>query len=155
MPKPAFTPTNEARSKVKSLVAVGIPQEDIAKIVGCSPKTLRKHFRQEIKTASAEATAAVGGFLFQACRDGNVTAQIFWLKTRGGWKVFQPAPGSDDGNVATPSPAAVIILPKNGREIPDDYDFSHYLEWQSKLRAKAARRKARLEAKFVRRRGSN
>jgi hypothetical protein len=154
MPKPTFTPTNEARSKVKSLIAVGIPQDDVAKIIGCSPKTLRKHFRQELKTASAEATAAVGGFLFQAAKSGNVTAMIFWLKTRGRWKAPESTSDSEDTG-ATPSPGVVVVLPDNGRGLPDDYDFSHYLDWQAKGRQKAARRKARLEAKIVRRRGSN
>jgi hypothetical protein len=28
----------------------------------------------------------VAGFLFNAARNGNVTAQIFWLKTRARWK---------------------------------------------------------------------
>jgi hypothetical protein len=27
-----------------------------------------------------------GGFLFNSARNGNVTAQIFWLKTCAGWK---------------------------------------------------------------------
>ena len=34
----------------------------------------------------AEANAQVKGFLFQAAKKGNVTAIIFWLKTRAGWK---------------------------------------------------------------------
>jgi len=147
MPKPPFIPTNDARTKVKSLVAVGIPQEDVAKIIGCSPKTLRKHFRHELKTASAEATAAVGGFLFQAAKAGNVTAQIFWLKTRGRWKVPPNTPGKDDGTGTTgESRSTVVILPDNGRGPPRDYDFSKYLKWEEKQRQKAARRKARRQA---------
>ena len=33
-----------------------------------------------------KANAQVAGFLFTAAKNGNVTAQIFWLKTRARWK---------------------------------------------------------------------
>ena len=59
-------------------------QDDIAKIVGCAPKTLRKRFREELDRGVAEANAMVAGYLFNSAKQGNVTAQIFWLKTRGG-----------------------------------------------------------------------
>jgi len=34
----------------------------------------------------AEANATVSGYLFAAAKAGNVTAQIFWLKTRAHWR---------------------------------------------------------------------
>jgi hypothetical protein len=34
----------------------------------------------------AKANAQVAGFLFNAAKNGNVTAQIFWLKTRAKWR---------------------------------------------------------------------
>ena len=33
-----------------------------------------------------KANAQVAGFLFNSARTGNVTAQIFWLKTRARWR---------------------------------------------------------------------
>jgi hypothetical protein len=33
-----------------------------------------------------KANAQVAGFLFNAAKSGNVTAQIFWLKTRAKWR---------------------------------------------------------------------
>ena len=59
---------------------------DIAKIVGCAPKTLRKRFRDELDRGVAEANATVSGYLLAAAKGGNVTAQIFWLKTRAHWR---------------------------------------------------------------------
>ncbi len=147
MPKAPFKPTTETRAKVRSLAAVGIPQDDVAKIIGCSPKTLRKHFRHELNVASTEATAAVGGFLFQAARSGNVTAMIFWLKTRGRWKTLESKAEGIDEASAQSFAQPIVILPDNGRSLPDDYDFSHYMKWQGKQRQKAARRKARAKAK--------
>jgi len=70
---------------------------DIAKIVGCAPKTLRKRFRVELDRGVAEANA-----------------MIFWLKTRAHWRERPPAdsplPGSDSG--------VVLVLPDNNHD-PD------------------------------------
>ena len=55
-------------------------------MIGVSGKTLRKHYRKELDLAAIKANADVAGFLFNSAKKGNVTAQIFWLKTRAGWK---------------------------------------------------------------------
>jgi hypothetical protein len=58
MPRPRFKPTQEQRLMVKSMAAYGVQQEDIGKVVGLrSPKTLRKHFREEITRGSIDAIA--------------------------------------------------------------------------------------------------
>lgn len=87
MPRPQFTPTAEQRNLVKSLAAVGIPHEDIARKVGVrSPKTLRKYFRTELNEGATDANYSVAQSLYANAKTGNVIAQIFWLKTRAGWK---------------------------------------------------------------------
>ena len=68
------------------MAAYGIPELDIARVVGVDPKTLRKHYRDELDMGETKANAQVAGFLFNAARSGNVTAQIFWLKTRARWR---------------------------------------------------------------------
>ena len=68
------------------MAAYGIPADDIARVVGIDPKTLRKHYRDELDLGETKANAQVAGFLFNAARSGNVTAQIFWLKTRARWR---------------------------------------------------------------------
>jgi hypothetical protein len=64
----------------------------------------------------AEANATVSGYLFAAAKGGNVTAQIFWLKTRAHWRERpapnHPAPGSD---TEANSPV-VLLLPDNSRD---------------------------------------
>jgi hypothetical protein len=50
------------------------------------PKTLRQHYREELDLGESKANAQVAGFLFSAAKNGNVTAQIFWLKTRARWR---------------------------------------------------------------------
>ena len=68
------------------MAAYGIPEIDIARVVGIDPKTLRKHYRDELDLGETKANAQVAGFLFNSARSGNVTAQIFWLKTRARWR---------------------------------------------------------------------
>jgi hypothetical protein len=72
--------------RVETLAAYGIPEADTSNVVGIDPKTLRKHYRDELDFGETKANAQVAGFLFTAARNGNVTAQIFWLKTRARWK---------------------------------------------------------------------
>lgn len=91
MARPEFEPTTEERQKVYQLTAAGFTVEDIAKVIWrygkpISDKTVRKYFKKELDTARIEAVGAVAAKLFKTAMDGNVTAQIFYLKTRGGWK---------------------------------------------------------------------
>jgi len=58
----------------------------IAQIVKISEPTLRKNFRKELDTSKARANAIISQALFKKAKDGNVVAQIFWLKTQAGWK---------------------------------------------------------------------
>ena len=47
---------------------------------------LRAGTEVELDLGETKANAQVAGFLFNAARNGNVTAQIFWLKTRARWR---------------------------------------------------------------------
>ena len=82
-------PTSIMRRQVEALAAYGVPESDIARVIAIDPKTLRKHYREELDTGHVKATAKVAEFLFRkATTDGPqcVTAAIFWMKTRGGWR---------------------------------------------------------------------
>ena len=86
MPRPKLKPTQEERTLVKTLAAVGIAQEDIAHKIGVrSPKTLRKHFREELDLGQVDANATIAGALYKKAKDGDVDAQKFWLIYRAGW----------------------------------------------------------------------
>src|SRR6202035_2678206 len=80
MARKTFPVTDAMRERVRRLAGVGVPQDDIANIIGCDAKTLRKHLRAELDRGAAEATAAVASYLFANAKGGNVAAQIFWLK---------------------------------------------------------------------------
>jgi hypothetical protein len=68
------------------MAAYGVPEADISRVVGIDPKTLRKYYRDELDLGEVKANAQVAGFLFNSAKNGNVSAQIFWLKTRARWK---------------------------------------------------------------------
>ena len=68
------------------MAAYGIPETDISRVLSIDPKTLRKHYRDELDMGETKANAQIAGFLFNSAKNGNVTAQIFWLKTRAQWR---------------------------------------------------------------------
>src|SRR3954464_8381401 len=86
MGRRAHKPDAAQRRQVEAMAAYGIPAHDISRVVGIDAKTLRKHYRDELDLGETKANAQVAGFLFNSARNGNVTAQIFWLKTRARWR---------------------------------------------------------------------
>jgi hypothetical protein len=116
MARTVFAVTDTLREKVRYLAGLGVRQDDIAKIAGCAPKTLRTRFRDELDRGVAEANATISGSLFGAAKGGNVTAQIFWLKTRARWReglaVDDPVPSADAGS----SSEVILTLPDNNRD---------------------------------------
>jgi hypothetical protein len=94
--RPIWEPTEEERKFVSSLTAYGITQNEICFILDITVPTLHKHFRKEIDTALPLANAKVAEGLFNnATKLNNVTAQIFWLKTRAKWIEARPEENPD------------------------------------------------------------
>jgi hypothetical protein len=115
MARKAFVVNEAMREKVRYLAGLGVSQDDIAKIIDCAPKTLRKRFRDELDLGMAEGIATIAGCLFLAAKSGNVTAQIFLMKTRAHWRERaspSPVPSSVDETNST----AVVVLPDNNRD---------------------------------------
>jgi hypothetical protein len=82
MPRPSFRPTPEQRKLVRSLAAVGLRQEWICQMLHLrSPKTLRKHFPEELSKGLAEATAAVARTAYEMALSGRYPAMLlFWAE---------------------------------------------------------------------------
>ena len=100
----SFEPSEDQRRTVKALSGYGVPQDGIAIHIGVDPKTLRKHFRDELDRGSVEATAKVAQTLFHlATVEKNVASVIFWMKARAGWRetVRQENTGADGGPMVT------------------------------------------------------
>ena len=118
MARKAFVVNEATREKVRHLAGIGVRQDDIARIIGCAPKTLRKRCREDLDCGVAEANALVSGYLFAKAKGGNVTAQIFWLKTRANWReraLPEHPPADSDPEASSP---VVLLLPDNSRD-PD------------------------------------
>jgi hypothetical protein len=115
MARTAFVVTDAMRERVRYLAGVGVPQDDIAKIIGCAPKTLRKRFRDDLDRGVAEANATMCGYLFASAKAGNIAAIIFWVKTRA-WRERmtpdRPIPGVDPAS----NSQMILILPDNNRD---------------------------------------
>jgi hypothetical protein len=108
MARKPFVVTHAVREKVRHLAGLGVPQDDIARIVRCSPKTLRKRCRDDLDCGVAEANAIVSGCLFAAAKGGSIAAQIFWLKSRAQWR--ERAAAGDraaDGDAEANSPVVL------------------------------------------------
>jgi hypothetical protein len=105
MARPAHKPDPTVRRQVEAMAGYGVPEAEIAGVVGVSPKTLRKHYRGELDHGHVKANAKVAENLYRkATGDGReaVIAAIFWLKTRAGWKEtsVQELSAKDDKPVA-------------------------------------------------------
>src|SRR5262249_38727332 len=109
MTRKAFVATDAMRERVLSLARVGTTENDIAKIIDCDPKTLRKYFRDELDRGMAEATAEVAGFLFANAKAGNVAAQIFWMKARARWQEREASENPTPSIDAEPTAQVVVI----------------------------------------------
>ena len=116
MARKAFVLNHMAREKVRHLAGVGVRQDDIAKIIGCAPKTLRKRCRDDLDRGVAEANAMVSGYLFANAKAGNVAAQIFWLKTWARWRESGVQGDTASGSDAGGSSPVVLVLPDNSRD---------------------------------------
>jgi hypothetical protein len=89
MGRPSHNPDPISRRQVEAMAAYGVPEKDIACVIGIDPKTLRKHYRRELDTGAIKANSKIAESLYRkALGDGaqSVTAAIFWLKTRAQWK---------------------------------------------------------------------
>jgi hypothetical protein len=90
---PRFEPTDEQRRTVEAMAGYGIPHDDIALVIinprtsrPIDPTTLRGAFRAELDVGHVKANARIVETLFKEATGGNVTACIWWTKTRMGWK---------------------------------------------------------------------
>ena len=78
--------------KIEDLAAKGLTLEQIAGALSIDVRTLynhRKKFREvgeAINRGTASGIATIANKLFEAAKNGNVTAQIFYLKARAGWR---------------------------------------------------------------------
>lgn len=96
---PDHEPTEEQRDSVAMLTVAGTPQHTIARIIGIDPKTLRKHYRDELDLAKARANAMVAQSLYQRAIGGDTAAAIWWSKAQLRWSERHEHTGEDGGPI--------------------------------------------------------
>lgn len=83
--RPPHAPTDHDRKRVALHAGLGVPIEQIARIVGIAKETLIKHYGDELELGRAQATASIAGKLYERAMKGDVACMIFWLKAQAGW----------------------------------------------------------------------
>jgi AcrR family transcriptional regulator len=113
--RPEYSPTLENRQKVEILIAARMAHEDIARVLGITPPTLRKHFREEILTGLAKKRAEVLVAMHTSALAGNTSAQKSMLALTG--PANAPTPPKDQIVPATARGTAPAgQLPKLGKK---------------------------------------
>ncbi len=80
-------PTDKTRGEVGALTSFGNTQEEIAEHLGISVDTLVKYYRDELDNSVVRANAKVAAKLYRRATEGDdLSAMIFWLKTRAKWR---------------------------------------------------------------------
>ncbi len=108
--RPAYAPTDVLRKQVESMCGFGIKEDDIARSIGISDVTLRKYYREELDNGITKANTAVAQSLYKKAMGegtGAVTAAIFWLKTRAGWK--ETVVNEHSGPDGAPIPVSAVV----------------------------------------------
>lgn len=126
------------------MAGFGIPQIEIANLVGISDRTLRDRYRRELDTGATEANLRVAQSLYTlAVKERNVAACIWWTKARMGWReqvdsntanganthfVFEWA-ASDPPVPAAPKPMPPPTIDVEPSEVSDAADTALTVTW--------------------------
>lgn len=81
---------------VASLAGVGMSYQEMAALFGVPRKQIRLEHKLELRKGRAEGNLKVLDALHEAASSGkNMTATMFWLKARCGWRDTGPAQESN------------------------------------------------------------
>lgn len=124
--RPPVLPTKEQVSQVTAFAEHGLSETAIAALLGVDRRWLAKyrdsHFAEAREIGRARAQLKVSAALFARIEAGDVTAAIWWEKTRLGMTEKLHTVHSDPEGKALPRPTAHvsvgIFLPSNGRDVP-------------------------------------
>lgn len=95
-PPQEYIPTPEHRQSVRVMSACSITEENMAQIIGCNRRELRRYYKFEIENGSQEVVFKVADRLYQEAMKGNVSALIFIMKTKGNWREREDGAPLDD-----------------------------------------------------------
>ena len=77
----------QTRNIISMMVAMGVDRKKIAHVLNLDERKMAEHYAYELENGAELTNLSVANSLYlKATKGGNVTAQIFWLKARAGWK---------------------------------------------------------------------
>ncbi|MEA1651822.1 helix-turn-helix domain-containing protein [Nitrospirillum sp. BR 11164] len=88
--------SDDRRAEVADLAGKGVPRGVIARMLGISPRTLRRHFGRELEMGAARAHARIVETLYAKALEGHAPSLIFWCRVRLGWG-GKPGEADDGG----------------------------------------------------------
>lgn len=103
--RPEWDPSDEVRAVVQRLAGIGVPQQNIAKLVDVSIHTLRKHCQHELDLGIAQTRALVLNRAFEAIMNGSEKILQFYLATQLGWALPKDGTGLPTEDLGTMSDA--------------------------------------------------
>lgn len=113
----AYRPTDVERRLVERMAAMGVPHAEMVMLLPSrsqgkqkviehiSVNTLEKHYKAELAAGKLKADLQVVNAFFRNCvgtaeEPGNVAAQIWYTKTRMGWReTLNVAPGAEQPQI--------------------------------------------------------
>ncbi len=96
-------------SQVEKLAAIGLNEAQVADSLGISVPTLERRkkdsedFVSALKRGKAKGVAQVANNLYTQSKEGNVSAGIFFMKNRAGWKDKTETEHSGGFSISIPS----------------------------------------------------
>jgi DNA-binding CsgD family transcriptional regulator len=124
-----YKPTDDDRKMVRRLGIRGLPQADIARLLRISPKTLRKHFRDELDLAAIDLKITITSALHKLIQKGETAALVYAMKNIVGG-LIDSSQTEENELAQRPKPKTTIIIsvPDNGREYVRGYDRIVHLD---------------------------
>ena len=125
--RPKIEVTPELIAEAERLAGLGLTKQQVALSLGIHRDTLRKKESEFIglfnalKRGRVSAIVEVSNALFQAAINGNITAQIFWLKNMAPER-WSDHPQSTTDEDSTPEKIEIVMIDgrrkdKNGKPI--------------------------------------
>ena len=89
MVMPRHKPSDAYREQVERMAGFGFTVDQICIALDIAERTLYRYYRDELKRGHVTVNMKVANKLYRMTQGNDrsaVTAQIFWLKTRMGWR---------------------------------------------------------------------
>lgn len=126
MARPKKTLTQAQIAQVETLASV-LSKEQLCDFFGLSMNTFdaicqrQPEVFERYKKGKAKAIATVAQSLLAKAMKGDTTAQIFYLKTRAGWKETQVIDNQSSDGSMTPKQVSIDEILQERQKLLDEY----------------------------------